>query len=101
MGRLAKPVTIRGVEYRSSLDAAKAIGVSVQTVRQAVSSGTLDNVGLGPRKLGDAPTYGRATNIANVLYPSRTAAAKALGVTISEISSYIKIRNIIEKGTKL
>jgi len=51
-GRKPKPVTIRGVEYPSASKAAESLGVSVHTVKSARSHGTLDRVGLGPRRSG-------------------------------------------------
>ena len=48
--RQRKPVEIRGVTYESRAAAAKALGVSEQTVRRAVLRGTENNVALRKEK---------------------------------------------------
>lgn len=48
--RQRKPVVIRGTRYESLASAAKALGVSEQTVRRAVLRGTENNVGLRKEK---------------------------------------------------
>ena len=45
--RVGKPVTIRGVEYRSMGEAAQALGVTRQAVHQAVKRGAEDRIGRG------------------------------------------------------
>ena len=46
-GARERPVTIRGVTYRSRTEAAKALGVAVSTISNALKRGTVENVGLG------------------------------------------------------
>ena len=96
-----KAVTIRGVTYASMRHAAKALGVTPQTVSAAAKAGTLEGVGLGPLKHGCAPRYTRATVIEGVAYPSRTAPAEALGVTRTQISHYLKVRSAVEERNKI
>jgi hypothetical protein len=91
-------VTIRGVTYPSQIAAADALGVTRQTITGAVKRGTLDFVGLGPPKPGCKPAYVHPTTVGGVTYPSRKAAAEALGVTQVYISGYIAVtRALLEK----
>lgn len=46
IGSIARPTTIRGVEYPTAKAAAEALGVSPQAVHNARRLGTLDNVGV-------------------------------------------------------
>ena len=48
--RQRKPVTIRGVTYESRAAAARAMGVSEQTVNRAVRRGTEDQVAMRKEK---------------------------------------------------
>lgn len=73
------PVCIRGVNYRSIADAAKAEGVHVRTVEAHLDAGTPDFIGVKP------PTPRRPCAIAGVEYPSLTAAAKAMGVSVEAV----------------
>jgi len=95
---MTKQVTIRGVTYPSRKAAAEALGVAGQTITNAAKSGTLDRVGRGPLKPGCDPVYTLPTTVGGVTYPSRKAAAEALGVTQNHISGYIAVtRALLEK----
>ena len=88
---MTKSVTIRDVTYDSMSEAAAALGVSINAVSSASKRGTLDNVGLGSRQPGCAASYTKSTEIAGVTFPSRTAAAEALGVSLSALSLYFTV----------
>ena len=88
---MTKSVTIRDVTYDSMSEAADALGVSRSAVSSAARRGTLDSAGLGPRPPGCAPAYTKTTEIAGVTFPSRTAAAEALGVSRATLSSYFTV----------
>jgi hypothetical protein len=86
------------VTYPSRKAAAEALGVSGQTITTAAKRGTLDFVGRGPRKPGCDPAYTLPTTVGGVTYPSRKAAAEALGVTQNHISGYIAVMHaLLEK----
>lgn len=93
---MTKPVTIRGVAYPSQKAAAEALGVAKATVCAAAKRGTLDKVGLGLSQPGCEPAYTRPTTVAGVTYPSRKAAAEALGVTLSQLSGYMSVVEVLE-----
>lgn len=44
-----KPITIRGIEYPSVLDAANALGVTPSAISKAKLRGYIDSIGLGKR----------------------------------------------------
>ena len=78
-----KPITIRGVTYPSRKAAAEALGVHTRTIYAAARVGALESVGLQvdrPPRLSDMPV-----TIRGVTYPSRKAAAEALGVASQTI----------------
>lgn len=87
----AMPVRIRGVDYLSAREAAKAIGVSPSAISKALKeTGTADNVGQG--MLGAKPGNKngcKSLTIAGLTFTSRTEAAKELGVTRSQITKWI------------
>lgn len=87
----AMPVRIRGVDYQSGREAAKAIGVSPSAISKALKeTGTADNVGQG--MLGAKPGNKngcKSLTIAGLTFTSRTEAAKELGVTRSQITKWI------------
>ena len=89
---MTRAVIIRGIEYPSQRAAADALGVKPATISAARDAGTLDFVGLGPcdgeRK---ARTSNRETIIAGKVYPSRTAAAQALGLSLSAVCGYARV----------
>lgn len=84
----ATPLTIRGVEYPSQLAAAKALGISVPAICNAKKRGTLETVGLNPKRTEPSPVM-----IRGVVYRSQYAAAKALGLAASTIW------NALERGS--
>lgn len=81
------PTLIRGVLYPSQSAAARALGVSQSTINQALERGTQDHVGQGRRWRSGAPL--RPCYINGHRWPSRTAAANALGVSRAAISHAI------------
>lgn len=82
-----KPITIRGITYRSKADAAKALGITREALRKAVADGRLETVGLNPR----GKNHGREVRYNGKRYPSIAAAARAVGV------SYPTMRERLEK----
>ena len=85
------PVRIRGVEYTSGREAAKAIGVSPSAISKALKvTGTADNVGQGMRGAGLGNKNGaKPLTFAGVTFTSRTDAAKKLGVSRSQVTKWI------------
>lgn len=74
------PVRIRGVDYPSISDAARALGLTPAAISFALDRGTIDTVGL-PVPRG-AP---RCCRVNGVRYGTLTAAARANGVTVAAI----------------
>ena len=95
MGQTPKPVTIRGVTYRSHTAAAEALGVPKQTITTAVKRGNPDGAGTRPRRKGGGPAYLKPLTLGGVNYPSRKAAAEALGVESTQISNYLRVLDAI------
>lgn len=87
----AMPVLIRGVEYQSVRDAAKAIGVSPSAICKALKvTGTADNVGMGNLGAGLGNKNGsKPLTLAGLTFTSRTDAAKKLGVSRSQVTKWI------------
>jgi hypothetical protein len=79
----ACPVCIRGVFYPSQSAAARALGVSEKTIRNALDAGREDDTGLSKRRGGrpGKPCFYRGKS-----YPSLTAAARVCGVTTAAVS---------------
>lgn len=78
-----EPITVRGLTYATRKSAAKALGVSVNTVHTAIHKGRLDTLGLGPRP--KAPEY-LPVRIRGRTYKSVQAAARWLKVKPCTIS---------------
>ena len=95
MGQTPKPVTIRKVTYRSQSAAAEALGLSKQAITDAIKRGNPDSAGTGPHKRGGGPAYLKPLTLGGVHYPSRKAAAEALGVESSQISNYLRVLEAI------
>lgn len=72
-----QPVTIRGVTYPSYCAAARAFGVTVQSVRKMAVAGRADRIGIGQGKKERMPV-----RIRGVDYADAYAAAAAHGVTV-------------------
>jgi len=70
------PLRIRGVDYPSINQAAKALGVCINVVWRALDEGRLETVGL-------YRTHGRpkSVTINGVVYPSQLAAVAATGLS--------------------
>lgn len=81
------PVRIRGVTYHSQRAAARALGVSERTLRNALAAGREDEVGLRPAVGGPR---GVPCDYRGQLFPSRIAAAVAFDV--SENAVYRALR---------
>jgi len=81
-----KPITIRGITYRSKADAAKALGITYESLRKAVVDGRLDTVGLNPR----GKNHGRKVHFNGKRYPSIAAAARATGVHYETMRDYVR-----------
>jgi len=62
---------VRGVMYQSTAEAARQIGVSYSTLRDAIDRGAQDACGL----------QCLAGHLDGVPYPSKAAAARALGIS--------------------
>ena len=72
------PVRIRGITYPSQRAAARALGVSERTVRNALDAGRIDEVGTREAKGGPG---GVPCTYRGQVFPSRIAAAIACGVS--------------------
>ncbi|WP_136685679.1 NUMOD1 domain-containing DNA-binding protein [Falsirhodobacter xinxiangensis] len=88
------PVTIRGVEYPSPIEAAKALSVSRQTIYVARTNGRLDFVGLGR----GAGNNRHEVTIEDVTYPSHSDAARALGVSRYYVARMAEIGRFITRA---
>jgi hypothetical protein len=63
-----KPITIRGVDYPSKTEAAKALGIGYEALRKAIVDGRLDTVGLNGRRVKiDGKTYGSIAEAARTI----------------------------------
>lgn len=82
------PVRIRGVDYPSQAAAARALGVSASAIGMALAVGRPDSAGLGSGAGGGHP--GKPCWYRGKRYPSRTAAAKACGVSVAAVSKAVK-----------
>ena len=83
------PVRIRGVDYPSQAAAARALGVSASTIGMALAVGRPDAAGLGSVFGGGRP--GKPCWYRGQRYPSRTAAARACGVSVAAVSKAVKL----------
>jgi len=82
---MTSKTTIRGVAYDSQALAASAMGVTRATISLAAKSGTLDHVGLGPRRgIGN----NKPVTIRGVRYGSMQEFARDIGVTPSQMSGF-------------
>lgn len=84
-----KPVTIRGVTYKSQSAAARALGVYVRAIQSAIQCGTLDTVGLNPNRRNN----GVKVFIDGVLYPSVAEAHRRTGVSYHTLYQIAKEQN--------
>ena len=85
------PVEIRGVVYPSHKAAAEALGVSISSISHSLRKrGCADRVGLGLVG-GPLGNTNRAVpiTILGLEFPSRTIAAKDLGITRSQLTKWI------------
>ena len=85
------PVIIRGTSYPSATAAARALGLSLQTVVNARALGTLDRCGLGISGNLDGDANRKETRINGRTYESRKDAARALGLSVSQLSTFLSV----------
>ena len=90
------PVTIRGITYPTEDAAAGALGVSRDMIAMARRAGALDRLGL-PRLCRYRP-QAVPTIIRNYCYPSRAAAARAIGVTRMAVSAAARCNRLDRVG---
>lgn len=87
----AMPVVIRGTVYYSHQEAAETMGVTPSAISQRLRvKGSADTVGLGLS--GGVPGNKNAAKeltILGVTFPSRSQAAKDLGVSRSQLTKWI------------
>jgi hypothetical protein len=88
---MTKPVVIRGISYSSAKLAAIALGVSPQTIAIARQNNRLANVGLGLHGNVSGNSNRRETILCGIVYKSRADAASAIGVPLSQLSSFLTI----------
>ena len=90
---MAYRVEIRGESFPTMAAAARAHGVTSNTVREARRTGTLDFVGLGAAALREHAKgnsrASKAVTLGGVDYPSHGDAARALGVPQCGIGRYL------------
>jgi hypothetical protein len=82
------PVRIRGTDYPSAAAAARALGVSVSTVRVAIQLGRPDRVGL--RSKAPNPMFCKPVVIAGLRFPSMAEASRALGFASAYVSHVLR-----------
>jgi hypothetical protein len=76
------PVTVEGVTYPSIKSAARALGLTVSGVRNALDRNTTDNLGTGQSRP-------RPFTYDGVTYRSQSAAARALGISPNTFNSRV------------
>lgn len=81
-----KPITIRGVDYPSKAAAAKALGITYESLRKAIVDGRLETVGLNPK----GKNHGRRVRIDGKVYKSIAEAARATGVTYDSLREHYR-----------
>lgn len=79
----SNPVTIRGVNYPSERQAARALNLAPSVIRRALERGTQDRCGLNLR--GQKPC-----TVEGVEYPSRIAASVATGINYKTLCKRIR-----------
>jgi type IV secretory pathway TrbL component len=85
------PVEIRGQVYANQTAAAAALGVTRAAVNIALRTGKAATVGLGLRGNQNGASNRRITTIRGVTYESRAAAAQALGLSLSQLSTFLSV----------
>lgn len=86
----AMPVVVRGRQYPSQKDAAAALGITQSALSHMLSKrGNLAMAGLGPTGAPGNQNNARPFKIGPLTFASRVAAAKALGVSRSQITKWI------------
>ena len=85
----AVPTRIRGVDYPSIKDAARALGVTPGAIWQHIERGSVDRAGLGLGGFAAKVSLRRPCWYRGKRYPSRAAAAKANGVTASAVTKSV------------
>lgn len=86
MPKPKKPITIRGVDYPSKAAAARALGITYESLRKAIVDGRLETVGLNPK----GKNHGRRVRIDGKVYKSIAEAARATGVTYDSLREHYR-----------
>ena len=85
------PVSVRGKVYPSMAAAAKALGVTPHTLSDHLARhGNLDRAGIGKAGNGRNNATRKPITIAGVTYPTRKAAAAALGLSYGNLFKSIR-----------
>lgn len=87
-----KPITVRGVEYPSQTDAARALGVTRAAISLAHKRGRVDSLGAGP-----GPQR-KPIVIRGVTYIGVAEAAAAMGCSEREIGRYKSAGKLDQAG---
>lgn len=86
----AMPVMIRGRRYASQVNAAKALGITQSAISTMLAKkGDLSTAGLGPTGAPGNQNAARPLKIGPMTFASRIEAARALGVSRSQITKWI------------
>lgn len=86
----AMPVVVRGRQYPSQKDAAAALGITQSALSHMLAKrGNLTMAGLGPTGAPGNQNNARPFKIGPLTFASRVAAAKALGISRSQITKWI------------
>lgn len=92
-GAAPMPVRIRGKVYASAKIAAKALKLSPNHIRHMIADGREDFIGTGMKRVrekGTIPANAIPFAIGTFIWPSRSAAARALGMSRSYFETKIK-----------
>jgi predicted XRE-type DNA-binding protein len=86
----AMPVVVRGRQYPSQKDAAAALGITQSALSHMLAKrGNLAMAGLGPTGAPGNQNNARPFKIGPLTFASRVEAARALGVSRSQITKWI------------
>jgi len=86
----AMPVVIRGRRYASQRNAAAALGITESAISHMLTKrGDLSKAGLGPTGAPGNQNRSIPLTIGPVTFASRIAAARALGISQSQLQKWI------------
>ena len=86
----AMPVIVRGRRYASQKNAAAALGITPSAISTMLAKkGDLSTAGLGPTGAPGNQNAARPVKIGPMTFPSRIKAARALGITRSQLTNWI------------